>query len=309
MLSLGLIGYPLIQSLSPQLHHAALHSMGLEGQYRLFPIPGLPEGEPLLIEQIARLHKGDLDGLNVTIPHKQSVIQYLDRLSEQAEAIGAVNTITRREGHVVGENTDASGFILDLYRVLRSEPGTAHLTQKRDGRLALVLGAGGAARAVVYALQREGWDVVVASRRMDQAVELIATVGQRLPAAAAGLSAVALERGILQDLKPQVIVNASSAGMIPDIDTSPWPTNLALPLGAFVYDLIYKPLETKLIRSARQAGHKAANGLGMLVEQAALALEMWSGTEVPRQAMWESIGYFSTNSSMGPEYNSAREGS
>jgi shikimate dehydrogenase len=275
MLSLGLIGYPLLHSLSPSLHSAALHSLKLEGEYRLYPVPPLPEGAPQLEAIFQRLRSGGIDGLNVTIPHKQNVLPLLDGLSDTAKAIGAVNTVFHQDGRLIGDNTDAPGFLADLSRLLPA----AHFPRR-----ALVLGAGGAARAIVYALLGAGWEVTVAARRLEQARILVDDLGGS--AEAARLQADSLHR-----LAPDagLIVNASSAGMLPDAQSSPWPDDLPLPKQAFVYDLVYKPLETVFLRRARVAGLPAANGLGMLVEQAALALERWSGRTAPRHAMWQAI--------------------
>lgn len=275
MLSLGLIGYPLLYSLSPGLHAAALRGLKLEGEYRLYPVPPLPEGAPQLEAIFRRLRTGEIDGLNVTVPHKQNVLSLLDELSDTAKAIGAVNTVFRQDGRLVGDNTDAPGFLADLSRLLPA----AYFPRR-----ALVLGAGGAARAVVYALLGAGWDVTVAARRLEQARALAADLGGSAEATllqADSLRRLALDVGL--------IVNASSAGMLPDAQSSPWPDDLPFPRQAFVYDLVYKPLETVFLRRARAAGLPAANGLGMLVEQAALALERWSGRTAPRDVMWQAI--------------------
>jgi shikimate dehydrogenase len=305
--SLGLIGYPLLQSLSPRLHSAALKRMGLQGEYRLYPVPPLPEGEKLLAETIARVRAGEIQGLNVTLPHKQAVLPYLDQLMPQAQAIGAVNTIFCRAGVLTGDNTDAPGFISDLQRVLAEidqSPDTADV--HNIDRSALLLGAGGAARAVVYALWQAGWQVTVAARRPEQAIELIASLCQSAVDStlnSTNLATIPLETSHLNGfLSPQltrkskiinqkskIIVNATSAGMLPDIASCPWPEDLPFPEGWSVYDLVYKPPETTLLRRARAAGLPAVNGLGMLVEQAALALECWTSLPVPRQAMWEAV--------------------
>ena len=305
MLSLGLIGYPLQQSLSPRMHAAALQVLDLVGEYRLYPVPPLPEGAAGLEERVNWLRSGRLDGLNVTIPHKQAVIPYLDDLTPRAQAIGAVNTIIRQADKLVGENTDAPGFLTDLERQLSSySPAERSFDADGsaiEGRFALVLGAGGAARAVVYALLKTGWCVCLAARRLEQAQSLVASFqepGVRLDPALDRLSAICLEGSSLAELESNIhqqgrvtglLVNASSAGMIPEPSTSPWPAGLPLPASSFVYDLVYKPPETTLMRLARHAGLTACNGLGMLVEQAALALECWSGRSVPRRVMWAAV--------------------
>jgi shikimate dehydrogenase len=313
-LSLGLIGYPLQQSLSPRLHVAALERMGLPGDYRLYPIPPLPEGEKLLAETIDHLREGFIHGLNVTIPHKQAVLPFVDHLTPQAQAIGAVNTIFCRSDVLTGDNTDAPGFISDLQRLLVGE--NRSFGSAEDGRvrrIALVLGAGGAARAVVYSLWQAGWQVTVAARRPEQSAALVASLQQSAVVSnldPASLAAISLQPSQLKEFillhlesqalpanhqskiinqQSRILVNASSGGMLPDIASCPWPEEVPFPPGWLVYDLVYKPPETSFLRRARAAGLTAVNGLGMLVEQAALALERWTGRPVPRQAMWEAV--------------------
>jgi len=287
MVRLGLIGYSLEHSLSPQMHGAALYTLGISGEYRLYPVPPLPEGAKLLKRMIASMRAGELRGLNVTIPHKQAVMSYLDDLTERARAIGAVNTIFRRAGEVVGDNTDAPGFAQDLQVQLQGG-GSAPLDLP-GGRLALVIGAGGAARAVIYALHTQGWRVAAAARRVEQAQALAANFSAAAAGGAQSVSALPLERSSLAGLAPGLIVNASSAGMFPAVETTPWLPGLPFPPGAFVYDLVYNPSQTALMSAARGAGLRACNGLGMLVEQAALALETWLGCIAPRNAMRAAI--------------------
>lgn len=275
-LRLGLTGWPLGHSLSPRLQRAALDALGLAGEYRLYLAPPLPEGEPALRELLEAVRQGRLDGLNVTIPHKQAVLPLLDDLSPAAQTIGAANTIFARAGRLVGENTDAPGFLADLERLgFTGTPG---------GHLALVLGAGGAARAVCYALLGAGWQVSITARRTEQAQALAADLGGDSGA----LKALAFEPAAL--LQPfSLIINATPLGMYPNVEASPWPEDVPFPPGAAVYDLVYNPAETALVRAARRAGLQAASGLGMLVEQAALAFQIWSGQSVPRQALWDAL--------------------
>ena len=281
MYRLGLIGYPLGHSLSPGIHQAALQAMNLPGEYRLYPVEPLPEGQAALSQLVGRVRRGELDGLNVTIPHKPSLLPLLDGLTPTAAGIGAVNTLFRDGERLLGDNTDAPGFLADLERLDVTNPGRA-----------LVLGAGGSARSVVYALDQRGWQVQIAARRQAQAqalaqdIALVDFPGQ--PPAATSLS----HAGVLDGLPVDLIVNTTPVGMAPLIDANPWPDGLPFPEGAFVYDLIYNPAETPLMSAARQAGLQAANGLGMLVEQAALSLECWTGQPVPRQAMWLALQDF-----------------
>lgn len=277
---LGLIGYPLGHSISPKIHTAALQACGFQGDYSLFPIH--PDDKQGLKDLLARIRSGEITGLNVTIPHKQNVIELMDDLTPTAEAIGAVNTIHLREGKLIGDNTDAAGFLADLKKNMAESPSP----KMGEGlgvreKSALVLGAGGSARAVVYALLTDGWDVTVSARRIEQAQEL---VSQFKNADAAELNVKTFQLSNFQ-----LIINTTPLGMTPNIDQSPLPENLSLPSNAFVYDLIYNPRETKFVRGARSQGLRATTGLGMLIEQAALSFEVWTGHTPPRDVLFESV--------------------
>lgn len=274
--TLGLTGFPLSHSLSPKLHNAALTAAGLEGGYSLFPVdPARPEVLTALLE---RVRSGEIYGLNVTIPHKQSVLPLLDELSETAKAIGAVNTIYRKNGRLIGDNTDAAGFWDDVSSLTANRKSKIenHQSPITNHRSALVLGAGGSARAVVFALQAHGWNVSVAARRIEQTQALVTEFGLQ---AACGLDSPISNF--------ELLVNTTPLGMTPDTETCAWNTDF--PSGAFVYDLVYNPPETLLIKRARAAGLQASNGLGMLIEQAALAFELWTGYKADRIAMQKSI--------------------
>jgi shikimate dehydrogenase len=285
--SLGLIGHPLEHSLSPQLHRTALREVGLEGDYLLYDVPALPAGWADLEALFKKMRAGEIQGLNVTIPHKLAVILFLDRLTPVANAVGAVNTILRQDNHLVGDNTDGLGFVSDLQIQM---PDWSVLQQKQD-RGALVLGAGGAARAVVYALASSGWQVWVAARRQEQGEKLCKDLKRNSGDQVLKITPISFEQRSIQAVTSdcQLIVNATSVGMFPNIMTNPWPENTPYPKNAFIYDLVYNPAETSLIQAARQAGLQAANGAGMLVEQAALAFETWTGRQAPKGKMLEVI--------------------
>ncbi len=275
--ALGLIGYPLGHSLSPRLHQAALQALGQQGTYRLYEV--LPEDEDALRRLVDGLRQGTLHGFNVTIPHKQRAAALADALTPTAQAIGAVNTLYAREGQVWGDNTDAPGFWADLQEQLPA--ATA-----RPG-VALVLGAGGAARAVVYALLSHGWRVRVVARRPTQAQALC----EHLSAATGSPLCTPVAWEALTDWlreTPDLIVNTTPVGMTPHSEASPWPAALPWPSEAALYDLVYNPRPTALVRQACAAGLSAADGLGMLIEQAALAFERWTGLRPPREALWQA---------------------
>lgn len=296
--NLGLIGYPLGHSLSPKIHRAALEACGLPGDYSLFPIH--PEDRQKLKEMLAHVRSGELTGLNVTIPHKQNVIPLLDELTPVAKTIGAVNTIFMKNGKLTGDNTDAPGFLADLYRFLTTEiapvqpatSGQADNTEKNKKgsaveKNALVLGAGGSARAVVYALLSEGWKVIIASRRIEQAQTLI----DQVSSLNSQLSSIDYPSPILYSLTStlSLVVNTTPVGMIPDTNSSPWPNGLPFPPNAAVYDLVYNPRQTKLVKDARVAGLPATTGVGMLIEQAALSFQIWTGHTPPGKALIASV--------------------
>lgn len=271
---LGLIGYPLGHSLSPQIHAAALHACGLEGDYSLFPIH--PNDKQGLKDLLARLRSGDLHGLNVTIPHKQTVIDFLDGLTPAAKAIGAVSTIYMREDKLIGDNTDAPGFLSDLDHFLANRK-----SKIANPKSALVLGAGGSACAIVYALLTDGWNVTISSRRPEQAQQLVNF-----------FTKYEIRSTNFADLQPStsdLLVNTTPVGMLPNLDASPLPTDVSLPSNMIIYDLVYNPRETKLVRDARAQGLYAATGLGMLIEQAALSFEIWTGHNPPREILWNAV--------------------
>lgn len=275
--NLGLIGYPINASFSPQLHRAALRDAELNGDYRLFPIsPNEPE---VIKEILTRLRMGELQGLNVTIPHKQAVIPLLDKLSETAKVIGAVNTISLKGGLLLGDNTDAQGFLNDLEYL----PGAPSSKKK-----ALILGAGGSARAICYALLSKGWDLTIAARRIDQAQDLKEYFSSRFKK----ITALKLVSSGLANPSPSLIVNTTPVGMRSHPQGSPWPENLPFPGAAVLYDLIYNPEKTLLMADAEAAGMPARGGIGMLIEQAALSFEIWTGSKPSTKKMLNA--YFDT---------------
>ncbi|MBN2115088.1 MAG: shikimate dehydrogenase [Anaerolineales bacterium] len=277
---LGLIGYPLGHSLSPKIHAAALRSCGLEGDYSLFPIH--PDDMGSLKDLLSRLRSGEIQGLNVTIPHKQNVMQVLDELTATARSIGAVNTIYLWDHKLIGDNTDAPGFLRDLDRFLaNSESPTANRKSSIANRKSvIVLGAGGSARAVVYALLMDGWQVTIAARRIEQARGLADSFSNdQLTVADLNLSNIELSNIAL-------VVNTTPVGMTPNVAGSPWPANLPFPPHAAIYDLVYNPRETKLVRDACLQGLSATTGLGMLIEQAALSFEIWTAHKPAREVMF-----------------------
>ncbi len=276
MIRLGLVGYPLDHSLSPKIHTAALRSCGLQGVYSLFPIaPDDPQG---LHKLLTRLRTGEITGLNVTIPHKQNIVPLLDELTPKAKAIHAVNTLYRRDDKLIGDNTDAPGFLIDLNNFL--DDNWSKIGKQKSS---IVLGAGGSARAVAFALINDGWTVSIVARRVEQAQQLAASFPGH------PLEAVGYSRTNFDLSNISLIVNTTPVGMAPDMDHSPWPEDWPFPPRAAVYDLVYHPYETRFVKDACAAGCPARAGLGMLIEQAALAFEIWTGVDPSREIMFGAV--------------------
>ena len=267
-MKLALLGYPLSHSVSPAMHNAALVAVGLR-DWRYDAMPVEPEK---LADAVALLRTPPYAGANVTIPHKTTVIPFLDGLTPWAEAIGAVNTLVKRDGKLIGDNTDAVGLLTEICSYI----SIVQLT-------VLILGAGGSARAAVAACMEIGAKIRLLARRREQAQSLLLQFS-------GSQSAIELydwsPRGLLQASDNcALILNTTPLGMTPNVYASPWLHGVPFPPGAFVYDLVYNPAETLLVRQARASGLRAATGLGMLVEQGALAFKQWTGKIAPRPVM------------------------
>ena len=279
---IGLIGYPVAHTLSPAMHNAAAAALGLNATY--VPLPVAPE---LLPDALRGLIALGFRGVNVTVPHKEAVLPHMDAIFPAARIIGAVNTIVIGDGRLTGFNTDWSGFLSDLERYRLA----------LYGRDCLVLGAGGSARAVVYALLRRGSRVTIAARRLEQAQQLATELGTAFPDAmppAAGLLEDAASTAALLD--EPILINTTPLGMEGAYsERSPWPDGAPFPSGAFAYDLVYTPRETCFMAQARAAGRQTANGLGMLVGQAAEAFEVLTGRRPDPAVMWQVIREASTD--------------
>jgi shikimate dehydrogenase len=272
--SLGIIGFPIAHSISPAFQQAALDYCGIDATYQAWEVA------PAAVEEfIRRLRDPNVLGINVTVPHKEAVIPYLDEVDDWATQAGAVNTIVHQGGRLTGHNTDGHGFLKALQEVGGFEP---------QGRRVLVMGAGGAARGVVLALLREGLGhLTIANRTVERAHRLAqlarghGVTAQAIPLAGEELAAEAAQA--------ELIVNCTSIGMAHGPD--PAGTPLAwqqIPLVALVYDLVYNPLETPLLRAAARAGARTLGGIHMLVYQGAASFELWTGRTAPVEVMLEA---------------------
>jgi len=297
----GVIGWPVAHSLSPVMHNAAIKALGLNWHYLALPVaPGLVD------DALRGVRALGFRGINVTVPHKTAVMASLDAVAPEAAALGAVNTVVVRHdaggtAFLYGTNTDVAGFTGAL---LAGGHDPVH------DRPALVVGAGGAARAIVYALLTAGVsEVKVLNRTVAHAEGLIADLSTRCTGRG-HLQAVALSDDHLVSLarEADLLVNATTVGMWPHTEASIWPDGVPVPAGLTVYDLVYNPLETRLLRQARRGGARAIDGLDMLARQGALALALWleaspdeaspGGTsaldvdamsELMRQACWDVL--------------------
>ncbi|MBC7314911.1 MAG: shikimate dehydrogenase, partial [Chloroflexi bacterium] len=265
----GVIGWPIAHSLSPAMHNAAFAALGLDWCYVPFAVP--PER---LAEAVRGLHALGVRGVNATVPHKEALLPLVNALTPEAEAIGAVNTLLFRAEGILGHNTDAAGFLRALHEA-GFDP---------SGCTALVFGAGGAARSVVYALATVGARVILLNRTVERAEALAAALRERLPKADLSTGPLTPE-GIERHLPVDLIVNATTLGMWPQVEASPWPARLPFPKSAFCYDLVYTPRETHFMHQARAAGAQAASGLGMLVHQGAESFALWTGIQPPVEVM------------------------
>ena len=268
----ALLGDPIGHSRSPALHNAAFRQLGLDWAYVACRVE-----RERLGEAIAGLRALNFAGANVTVPHKEAVMAHLDALTPTAETIGAVNTIIHSvDGQLLGDNTDADGFLRPL-RSLRSQ-----LDVLRD-KPAVVLGAGGAARAVVYALLSEvaPSSLTLAARRPEQAERLAVSLG----AWRERLRVEPLETAGTAVRQARLIVNTTPVGMHPDVEATVWPQAEDFGPGQIVYDLVYEPEQTRLLREAARQGATPIGGLEMLIGQAAAAFERWTGRSMPLNAV------------------------
>jgi shikimate dehydrogenase len=270
----GLIGDPVAHSISPAFQQAAFDALGIDVRYE--PWRTTPAGLP---ERVAWLRSPGVIGANVTVPHKQAVMGLLDEVAPPARRAGAVNTVVNRDGRLHGHNTDIEGFVT----ALRLEGGF----DPRGSRVALV-GAGGAARAVLLALLDAGADdILILNRSVGRAEALVAELGEGRATALALDTGREAHTALLGDRS--LIVNCTTIGM----RHSPAELDLplcatAIPEGSFVCDIVANPLETPLMRAATARGCRTLGGLAMLVRQGATSFELWTGEPAPIAVMFEA---------------------
>jgi len=262
----GIIGWPLGHTLSPTLHNSGFKRLGIDAEYVAWPL------EPVgLSDFMQRFRDDKVQGLSVTIPHKRTVMRFLDEMTFRAKSVGAVNTIFWRDGVVWGENTDVDGLIEPL-RLLKKLPESA-----------LVLGAGGAARAAVVGLRElEVGEIIVANRTRSKAEILGHDFNIRV---------VDWEKR--HELSPGIILNTTPLGMSGDmVGLTPWEGDF--PTGSIVYDIVYNPLRTRLLNEAEQAGCTVIEGIEMFLHQGLAQFRLWTGRKYDagkaRKVLLEALG-------------------
>lgn len=270
----GIFGDPIGHTLSPLMHNAAFESVGLDIVFLPFHVRSDERGA--LKKAVESVRALNMVGVNVTIPHKEKVIKHLDWIDDDAALMGAVNTIVNRDGRLLGYNTDGAGFLESLGLDTGLFP---------EGKRAVIIGAGGAARSIAYALLKNGAvSIVIANRTVKRADGLAVELSMRFKKSsseAVALSDVALLSTYLS--KADLVVNTTSLGMMgkgePEVPL------LSFKRGAVVSDIVYRPLETAFLKKAAKAGLKCHTGLGMLIHQGAIAFELWTGVKAPVEVM------------------------
>ncbi len=262
-----LIGDPVEHSISPQMHNSAYKALGLtEHQYEAVRV-----FESDLKSITDKYRSSDVAGFNVTVPHKENIIKYLDELDPYAKTIGAVNAVVNLNGKLKGYNTDALGFIQSL-----GMDGSFNLSGNRPKK-AIIIGAGGASKAVIATLLEK-----------KMGISLFDIDFKKAQALSGNITLIKdkdeLERRVLDG---DLLINATPVGMYPKIDAMPI-SESALHSKLFVFDLVYNPSQTKLVKAVIEKGGRGINGLGMLVRQGAAGFELFTGKKAPLDLMWQA---------------------
>lgn len=255
----GVFGDPISHSLSPAMHNRGFSHLGCNAVYLAFRVKDIRSA-------VAGIRALGIKGVSVTIPHKVSIMEYLDELDEMAKDIGAVNTVVNKDGKLSGYNSDCLGAI-------------AALSEKTDirGKTAAIIGAGGAARAIGFGIRSERGNVTILNRSADK--------GERL---ANDIGAEFCPLSEIKKTKCQILINTTPLGMTPNIDTTPVPAN-CLEKEMVVMDIVYNPLKTRLLKDAEAAGCTVIDGLAMFVYQGAFQFELWTGKTAPTDIMREAV--------------------
>ena len=269
----AVVANPIKHSISPFIHNRAFEATNTNGVYLAWEVEGTD-----LAETVANIRRYQMFGINLSMPYKEQVIPYLDQLSEEARLIGAVNTVVNREGTLIGYNTDGKGFFKSLPSF------------KISGKRMVLLGAGGAAKAILAQAILDGVSQVSVSVRSTSIEKTRPYLEKLQNETGFKVDLLALED--VSELQARIIdsdllVNATSVGM--DGVSLPIPSSVVLPEKLLVADVIYQPFETPFLNWARNQGNYAVNGLGMLLYQAAEAFQLWTGKEMPTDQIWELL--------------------
>jgi 3-dehydroquinate dehydratase/shikimate dehydrogenase len=267
----GVVADPVAHSLSPVVHNAALAAAGIDAVYLPFRVPA-----EQIDEFISAASRWPLSGLSVTIPHKETVLRHATQVDELVKSIGAANTLSFSGGGISAANTDATAAVESLMAALQGEEASSGDASK-GVKTALVLGAGGAARAVSFGLKQRGIEVTLASRTLDRAKKIAAEVGCK-----------AVDWAARHRMPYDCVVNATPLGMHPNVDESPYEKEHLRPY-MVVFDTVYNPENTLLIKEARSVGCRIVTGVEMFVRQASIQYRIWHGAEPPAQVMREAL--------------------
>ncbi|MBL4977245.1 shikimate dehydrogenase [Bacillus halotolerans] len=256
----GVIGNPIAHSMSPDIHNAALKDLGLDGHYHAFKVE-----EDSLEDAVKGIRALGVQGINVTVPHKVSIMDHLDHIDESAKVLGAVNTVRREGDKLVGYNTDGEGFVKSLMRIL----------DKPISELSfLMIGAGGAARAIFTTIVRDNPEKFdICNRTIEKAKQL----AESAPSFR-NVEVLSIKEAEERLEQYDVMIHTTSVGMYPNVEDIPLSLQRAAS-SAVVCDIVYNPIQTSLLKEAKQKGLKTLDGVGMFVEQAALSFRLWTGHE------------------------------
>lgn len=270
-----LLGYPVGHSMSAVMHNAAFHELGLDYRYDLRGVRPEKLGEFIA----AKMRRQIVRGANVTIPHKEAVLEFLDEVDSEAKAIGAVNTIVNDGGRLTGYNTDGRGAL----RALSEAYGSL------DGSNAVIIGAGGAARAIGYCLSTVAGKITLLNRTLRRAEEL-ATHISSMPECRSSVHPSTLSHESIEEalLDADILINTTPLGMYPNTGDTPVEGGLIRP-GLLVFDAVYNPIQTRLLREAEEAGARTLSGVMMLVYQGVIAFKLWTGMEPPVEIMSDAV--------------------
>jgi 3-dehydroquinate dehydratase/shikimate dehydrogenase len=267
----GVVADPVAHSLSPVVHNAALAAAGIDAVYLPFRVPA-----EQIDEFISAASRWPLAGLSVTIPHKEAVLRHATQIDDLVKSIGAANTLSFSAGGISASNTDATAAVESLMAALQGEE-TSSGDAAKGMKTALVLGAGGAARAVAFGLKQRGIEVTLASRTLDRAKKIAAEVGCK-----------AVDWAARHRMPYDCVVNATPLGMHPNVDESPYDKEHLRPY-MVVFDTVYNPENTLLIKEARSVGCRIVTGVEMFVRQASIQYRIWNGAEPPAQVMRDAL--------------------